>query len=514
MSDKNIFAYGAYATNGVPYNTAYSFITDHGSGMFKSNGGVGISSEGITAVLFGKDEVQLFRKLKISSNPIKDSVLCGDDQGYAEWQDFPVRSGEFTINSLCKDIDINKGNNEVDIYFDKPVKKSPVISLTKECDVVNSEPNFYIKNKTNEKFTLYFDKPLTKNVISGDLGQYAFTKLSNGGLGVAYYDYEQDRILYKYSLDHKIFSEAIIVDDISATDAIDMIIVDNKPAILYIVDNGDNDEWRFIRAIDESGVEWDAPITLLTSSESINFLPLSLNILVTQDKTPLVIINNDKGRAQIIVANDEQGASWGSPINISNLTNHQILSAKIIDEYPSIVAKSNQYDTLYYVKANDKKGETWPIGATQLYTSDSSSFKANLGSCSCDLAFIKEKLTIIASEKDTNKLCKSEFSETGWSNFECLVETNTSAPYPVILENSGRYYVLYNDYVGTPSKKKLIEFKEEDTEIKEFMSSLNMVKENKAIKNNNNNILILSSQNNLTMVNFYGNDYKINWLAK
>lgn len=515
MTDKNFFAYGTYSSDGNSYNPSYSFISDRKSGIFKTEEYVGVSSQGSFSAAFGHDEIVLLKKLKIIDNAVENSVLCGDKDGYAQWQDFPVKSGEFMINSLCKNMDISKYNNEVDIYFDKPMKTSPAISLTKECDVVNEEPKFYIKNKTNEKFTLYFDDMLTKNVTEGELGQYAFVQLSDGGVGVSYYDYAEDRIMYKYlSKGKKEFTEAIIIDDISTADVLDMVLVDNKPAIIYIGDNGDNDEWRFIKAKDANGKEWDPPVTLLTSTQSINFLPLSLNILITEDQTPVVFINNESGRAQIIVANDKLGSSWGSPINISNLSNHQIMAAKIINGYPSVVAKSIQYDTLYYVKANDKKGTSWPVGATQLYSSDGSFFIANQGECSCDLAIIKDKLSIIASEKNTNKLCISQFVENSWSKFDCIVDTNTSSPYPAIFENSGRYYVLYNDYVGIPSQKHLIEFKEEISITKNFIASLNNVKENKVIKNKNNNIFMLSSQNNLTMVNFYGNDYKINWLAK
>lgn len=514
-SIRNIFSRGLISTSGNSSKPGYTFIDEDSAGIFNSSNGVGISSRGLLIGLFGPNVAEIRSKLKLTFSPIENSILTGDIEGNATWSDFPVKSGQYTLNSLCKDLDITKDNNEVEITFNKPMKSAPAISLTKESDVPNPSPNFYIKNKTNEKFTLYFDKPLTKNVVNGDLGSYSFVKLTNDEIAVCYYDYVEDRLYYKYSSENRsVFSDPIMIDDISIADIVDMIIVNNKPAILYIADNDDNDEWRFIRSDDENGSVWGSPVTLLTSQSSVNFIPLSLNMVVSEDLIPMIILNNENSRAQIIISNDEDGTSWGAPINISNLTNHQIVSAKIIDGYLNIVAKANQFDTLYYVKATNKEATSWPIGATQLFAQDETSFKINQGECSCDLAIINGVITIIASEKSTNKLCISKLQEGAWSNFECLVETNTFAPYPTIFENSGRYYALYNDYSGTPSQKNLIEFSEEEVKITQnFIGSLVSAKENKIVKDNNNNILMLSSQNNLTMVDFYGNDYKINWMA-
>lgn len=515
MSNKNIFSREIYTGPGNSIRPAYSYYGDESTGTFHTGNGVGITSKGSVIGVFNSDIIDLKSNLRFSKNPIENSVLLGDAQGNASWTDFPVKSGQFVLNSLFKDIDITKDNNEVEIIFDKPMKTNPSVSLTKESDLPNLSPNFYIKNKTNEKFTLYFDKPLSKNVVNGEFGSYSFVKLENDEIGVCYYDYVEDRLYYKYSTENRtIFSEPIMVDDISIADIVDMIIVNGKPAILYIADNGDNDEWRYIRSADENGSVWEGTITLLTSQTSVNFIPLSLNMVVNSESKPMIILNNETGRAQIIISDNEDGSSWGTPINISNLTNHQILSAKIIDEYLHIVAKSNQFDTIYHVKANNKQSTSWPVGATQLFAQDSTYFKINQGECSCDIGMINGVLSIIASEKSTNKLCISKLQEESWSNFECLVETNTFAAYPTIFENSGRYYVIYNDYSGTPSQKNLIEFQDDEIKVTEnFSVSLILAKENKVVKNKNNNIMLLSSQNNLTMVDFYGNDYKINWMA-
>lgn len=520
----NIFTSGIKINDGLSVTPALSFLTDSKTGLFLNSTNqnvksLGIAANGHSVVLFGSDQIQLLQQLNISDNAVSGATLTSDVDGNASWQT-SSQSGTFKWNSIYSNLDVTTPNNVMDITFDQPLT-APTITISKESDYVVDNFDIYLKGKTQTGFKIYSSEFMYKSLISESIGEYTTTRLSTGGIGICYYNIDLDRMQYIYSPDskHNVFSAPITIDDTSAVGQVSMCMVDNYPAITYIADNDNNDEWRYVIANDINGATWKAPVVLMTSTADVTFSPVSLFLRVVNGN-PAVFLSNQTGRAQMYRSKDTTGLAWSSVVNISNLVNHQILDVQIINGNPSIIAKSNIVNNLYYVQSPDF-GTTWPIGATQIYKSAGAPLYTNDGKCCNTMGIINGKLSIIASELHTNDMyiaVANDVNGATWGPYNYLVPTNTTNAYPHIFLNNSISYVIYNNTTGSTSEKKLIEFTPSTFTFNitdNFISTLKLCGDHQVIanKNDNNNIIIMASDKKLSLLKFYGNDLCINWIA-
>lgn len=518
----NIFASGLQTNDGFAAKPAVSFLTDTSSGIFLNSDNqniksIGITTCGHTSVLFGSQQIQLLKKLNIAENAVTNATLTSDANGNASWQTNNQHDA-FIWNSIYSNLNVATNNNEANITYAHQ-QTNAAITLAKESNAPISNFDLYIKNKTAAGFTIYSNDFMYKSLLSGSIGDYTTVQLTSGGIGICYYNVDVDRMQYIYSQDakHTSFSAPIVIDDISSVGQVSMCLVGVYPAIAYIADNNNNDEWRYIVAKDIYGTTWHMPITLATSSVDVTFSPVSLFIRVV-DNVPAIFLSNQDGRAQMYKAKDATGTMWDTVINISNLTNHQILDVQIINGRPAVVAKSNVVNNLYYVQSHDQ-GNTWPIGATQIYKQDGTPLYTNDGKCCNTMGIINNKLTIVASELTTNILytaTANDINGTTWGNYIYLAPTNTTNAYPRIFQNNTTIYMIYNNTTGSTSEKKLIEFTSTGIKITDdFISTLRLCGDNQIIQNKSdgNNIIIMASEKQLSLLKFYGNDLRINWHA-
>ena len=527
----NTFANGIYFNDGNVNAPSISFIKEKNTGIYKTQeGGIATTVNGLTTIKTGIATTEVLNNLRIKKGAFDKAILMSDNVGNAQWKTSPTLSSSFKVNELYQKLDfVSSENNDYDILFSDQFENKPSIILTEEADSPIKNMKWYIKNKTTGGFTAYCDKYIFKHLVEGDIEGYSVIRLGNKNIGVFYYDLQADRILYMYSSDSDgtAFSEPIIVDDISSIAGyLDSAIIDGKPALVYIADNGNNDEVRYILSEDANGSSWGTAVTIFTSSLDLNFISMSLFLKVIDNK-PAVFLNTDNGRAQVIKSTDDIGTTWSSPINISNLTNHQIIAVEIINDHPAICARSNNYNNLYYVRSNDMHGQSWPVGATQLYKSPLLpddpvvSMFTNPGQRSCILANIHGTVRIIASEFETNNIYMTSLQGDSWEGFKKITDCNTNSPFLKLIINNSRTYMLYNNYIGVPSVKYLVEFVPgSDSELnfeisKDFIKNLVNVSDHQVINNidDNTNFALIASQNKLSLLRFFGNDYEINWLA-
>jgi hypothetical protein len=520
----NQFGSGIEVSGGVPNYPGYRFLENKGSGMFLlSAQTLGLSASGQIVFTCDYEKMQIYKDIIIPNNAKNRAVLTSDSNGNARWQ-INSTYGIYQWNTIYQSIDINSANNELLIIFGQDFNRVPAITLTKECDTPVHDIEFFIKDKTTYGFTLYSGIPMTKHISSEEITYYASCRLNDGGIGICYYNVQNDRMEYIYSDKDYNFSSPIIIDTSSAIGICDIAIVNGNPAIAYIVDDGSADKWRYIRATDTNGSTWGGSVTIATSTADITFLSNSSFLRIVDNK-PAIFFNNETGRAKIIIANDINGATWGAQVNISNLTNHQIIDVKVIDGRPAVLARSNTTKYIYYVISSNF-GSSWPIGATQLYKFGGSVMAANVGDCCNTLTTINGTLCIITSENDSNNLYIIKANDqygTTWGQYTLLANSNTTSAYPQVIKNGNDYYLIYNEYVGIPSKKNIVKFTEnntiESTDV--FISNLQYCTDHQIVPANNisnndgcNNVVIIGSQNNLSMVRFYGNDFKVNWIAQ
>ncbi|MGL5936538.1 MAG: hypothetical protein ACRCZI_13070 [Cetobacterium sp.] len=515
------FGSGINITGGVPQYPGVRFLNSPSSGLFSFiQHTVGISSYGQICVMFDYEVVNFFTDIRIQRNAKNGAVLTSDANGLAKWQINNV-AGTYQWNKIFKNLDLESQNNSTEIVLSSKLSKIPTIIVTNESDIALDDTEFFIRDKTDTSFTLYSKSFMTKKIISEEFTYYSTNRLSNGGIGICYYSVINDRMKYIYSdKDYKTFSDAITIDDVSAIGICDMKLVDGYPAIVYIVDDGSEDKWRYVRANDALGATWNTPITLETSVEDITFLSNAVFLRVVNG-LPIIFYNNDRGRAKYFKSQDATGILWNVSANLSNLTNHQIVGVEIIDNNPAVIARSNITKYIYYVRSNNSTGTSWPIGATQLYKPSNVPMEANIGDCCNTIAIIHGSLYIITSEANSNSIYiikANDSNGSSWGNYQFLANSSTTSAYPYVFKNGNDYYILYNSYTGTPSKKNIIRIQPNDiiTSLNNecFVESLSYCLDHQAITNDDtSNILLISSEQALTLLKFYGNDFKVNWAA-
>jgi hypothetical protein len=212
-------------------------------------------------------------------------------------------------------------------------------------------------------------------------------------------------------------------------------------------------------------------------------------------------------------AQNSTGSSWAAPINLSNLSNHQILCAKVIADAPAIVAKSNTTHHVYYTRFN---GTIWPA-ATQLFKAPTTAILSNSGKGAADMGFINGSLCIALSEASSNDIYINVGDAVGssWQNFRLITDASTTASYPTFVENNGTYLV-FNKTTGSPSTKTRIKFTSPTNYIeKNFVTTFNIHSKHVFVRNteDTNNVMLFAYENNISMLRFYDDDLKINWVA-
>jgi hypothetical protein len=520
----NIFANGIRLTDGVPYQPSISFLDKPSTGIFRTNDNkLGFAINGSSAMSISSTGISINKGLNLTKGAVSNAYLRGNENGDAYWQQSPTQSGEVSWNSIYNTLNINSANDSLDITFNE-MDGIPNIVISRESDAIVANNDFYIKNKTTNSCVVYSSLPVLTNVSPVDTIEISMCRLDNGCLGVCYYDISQDRVIYKYSMDSdgKVWSDAIIPDDDSSIGLVNLIVVDGFPAIAYIYNDGVNDEWRYIRATDSNGSVWGAYVTLVTSTTGVNFLPVTLNLL-NVNGAPAVFYNDENGRAKVIHSNDSDGTSWGSSINISNLTNHQIMNVKIVNGNPAVVAKSNAVNNVYYVRANNAGGTSWPVAASQLYKNVNNvaqTITVNGGYSSCDMSMVDGSLCIAISELSSNDLflnVANDINGASWKNFNIVMSLETAALYPKFFTNNNKSYLLFNKSNGIPSTKCLLKFESISSySINDaFMPVFNIYGDHQIIPNmdDDNSLILFTSQNNVSLLRFYDDNFKLNWIA-
>lgn len=513
-----VFANNINMNGGNSAAPSITFITNTGSGIFlKSDGAVGITSDSQVVALFGNNEIELFKKIKIVSGAQEGAELTSDEYGVAGWK-MNKYHDSFLWNSIYKSLNTSTGNSITHVTFPSPMTSLPHVSLTKESNYVIDNFDLYLKNKTVNGFDIYTNTTMYKQLVLGQLGQYSTCRLNNGSIGVSYYDITLDRLRYiTVDSQFKTISDPITIEDVSVSNVCKMVIVNNKPAIFYMAadDITGDSIWKYVQSNNESGTAWNTPVVLLTANEDLSFNINNLFLLVINGN-PVVFFHNETNHVQMIKSNDINGFVWGSPVDISDLTSHNILDVKLSTN-TYIIAKSTITNKVHVTYSTNLT--TWNT-STVLNKIDSTPLLVNSGTTSNTLNIINGVMCIISSELTTNDIFINIFNTT-WGGYKFLTSADTNNISSSVFLNNNTSYLLYNSYSGSASKKNLIEFS--STFITDhaflqtngFVDNFNFGTDQQAIRNLNdgNNVIILGSNSGISLLKFYGNDFAISWSA-
>lgn len=526
----NKFGDGVEIAGGYPNRPGMRFMNSLSSGFFSYVPHmIGVASYGQVCAMFTYDTCTIYTDFALTKNPINNGVLTSDAHGLARWK-LNNLSGTYQWNKLYNDLVIydNEDSNDVlnfnnktaEITFSASLGKIPNVIISKESDIPVTSVDFYVKDKTASGFKICSDKFMAKKIIGVEFTYFSSCELSSGGIGIVYYDVSEDRMKYIYSNStYSVFSAPIVIDDSSAIGLCDINIVDGNPAVAYIADDGSEDKWRYVRASNSDGSSWGASVTLEQSSKDITFLTNAIFLKVL-DGVPTVFFNNDSGRAKYIKAQDSTGLTWNTSANLSNLTNHQIVDVKIISGNPAIIACSNLTKYIYYARSNNAAGTSWPIGATQLYKPGNVAMSTNVGDCCNTIAIIHDMLCVITSEFNSNSIYiawAEDLLGSSWGAYQLLATSSTTNAYPYVFKNGLDYYLMYNLYNGSPSQKNIIRFKPdfdfEDLSSVKMIETLPYCMGHQSIATSDSNMLLVSASESLILLRFFGDDFKINWVA-
>lgn len=128
-------------------------------------------------------------------------------------------------------------------------------------------------------------------------------------------------------------------------------IVDNYPAIAYY--NRSNADLKYVRADDEWGLAWGAPLTVDAGNVHS---PLSMTVV-----SGAPAISYDMGNAlRFVRAQNAQGSTWGTPVVVDSGNDvGESNSLAIVDGRPAISYFHRTYGDLRYVRSADALGLSW-----------------------------------------------------------------------------------------------------------------------------------------------------------
>jgi hypothetical protein len=516
----NKFPFGIETNSGNSIRPAIRFLDNLSTGLFLENRErFCITQNGAKAISIDNCTLEILRNLKLSKNAANGANLVSDADGNATWK-ITSTCGSFQWNSIYINLNVGTTNNENIITFNTGMDSAPIVGLSLESNVAVDDFNLYVKDKTASGMTIFSNSFMTKQIADVTTNYFSLCHLLNGNIGTCFYNTDADRVQFVSNSPTTLTdtTSAVIVDDTPVAGPCDIALVGDKPAIVYIADNGVSDEWRYVISKDIYGQDWNTPVILLTASTYVHFSHSVVKILVIEDKQ-IVFLNGESGGAIAIVSSDG-GTTWGPPISISNLVNHQILDVKNINGIPAVLAKSNTTSIMYYVRASTADAASWPIGATQLYRDNETSMYAK--SCDCTLGYVNNTLTIVATENTTNELYIASATDNNgsiWGAFSLLDGsiTGTVNTFPHLFNNNNTSYLVYNTFCGLPSEKKLISFDESGTasQPRSFISSLEDAGNHYVLScTSGYNIMAISSAEAITMLKFYGDDLVVNWTCR
>lgn len=522
-SSTSNFIVGVKTVDGNPSNPSFSFLNDSSTGIYRKtdnqgNNGMGVSIDGVNIMNLYRGRVEILNLVKLPFGDVSaGSVLVCSSDGYGYWKKSNIDSGSVQISELYSTT--NLINNSIPVQFNNTFASPPIVVCSKENNTSDCL-NFSIKNRTGTGCELYPSLKILNTIVNADIGYVNTCKLVNNTIGCCYYNIIDDRMYFIASIDTEAIKwfDPVMIDDVSAVSIADIMLVDGYPAIVYIYDNDTEDEIRYVRATNLIGSTWDIPITLDTSTSSLNLTAESLFLRIVNGK-PSVFYNNQAGSARIIRSNDATGTSWVSPAQISNLSNHQILDVQIISNNPAIIAKSNSVNNMYYVRSNNVSGSSWPVGAIQLYISPSISFLANRGNANHCMFVENDVIYIVSSQLNTNELyiCNS-LDSTGatWDFYYPLTTTNTTSAFPRMFKVEDVLYLVYNYASGTPSSKKVIRFdsivQNSFTELGSIMN-LNLHGAHSVILDGDDHIIIFAISDGKLSTLRYFSEGSVSWIS-
>ncbi|MBL7981302.1 MAG: T9SS type A sorting domain-containing protein [Flavobacteriales bacterium] len=202
----------------------------------------------------------------------------------------------------------------------------------------------------------------------GNVGRDITVHLVDGRPAIAYYDLTNDDLRFVRATNTTgmgagSWGTPLVIDTHPRIGKyISQAIVQGHPALAYY--DEDNQDLRYIRALDSTGTTWGTSITV----DSIGACGAFCSLAIVNGR-PAISYFHEQNNVRYVRANDALGTSWGASVGMDNSQSGprgQGTSLAVIGGRPAIAYQNNTNSNIRYVRANDADGTSWPMNGTTI----------------------------------------------------------------------------------------------------------------------------------------------------
>ncbi len=289
----------------------------------------------------------------------------------------PPRSGSIDSSALP----IHFGQAGFSVTFPSAFATTPVVTLAARIDSSAPwQPSLWVTSRTAAGFSGRVMAPATFVVL--DRGQDASLAVSYGNPAVAYYDYDDDALMFVRAANPSgtVWNPPLTVDTLSGDlYTLSLAIVNGRPAIAYgensFNPNNNADGLMYVRATGSTGSEWEAPITIDSSYRAGQ----TVSLAIVDGNPAIAYLDVDNWDLKYVRATDVDGAAWGTPIIIDGAGSPGVdLSLAVVDGNPAVAYCEAGNEDLKFARATNAAGTAWGTPITIDGASDQAGRSAKL----------------------------------------------------------------------------------------------------------------------------------------
>jgi PKD repeat protein len=159
--------------------------------------------------------------------------------------------------------------------------------------------------------------------------------------------------------------------------------VGDSPAVLYQRSGAFNvGGLSYIRATNSTGTTWGSPVNLDKNGAAA---AVTINALMVGGR-PAVAYGNSGGKLNWLRASDALGAAWPASPTLIRSSGAEVdaAGAAIINDRPAVLGVHGAFAPLYYSRADDSTGTTWPNPPLTLVNGVAGTYVQRLGLTAVD----------------------------------------------------------------------------------------------------------------------------------
>ncbi len=214
-------------------------------------------------------------------------------------------------------------------------------------------------------------------------------------------------------------------------------IVGGRPALAYY--DLSNKDLRYIRANDALGQTWGPSVVVDSMGDVGSFCSMQL-----VNGQPAISYYDATNNLKYVRASDALGTTWSAPIALfaTGASYGQGTSLAVVAGRPAIAFRNNSQNDVYYIRALDAEGATWPATASFMF-SDATTPSL------IDLAGVPGVAFSYTPDNDLYFVRGANADGTAWAVHSVVDGTGNTGYYPCLINLAGHPAISYWDVTGT-----------------------------------------------------------------